>query len=467
MAQEEQASATVGQQGLRVPRVGLGTGLHGEVSEAQSVATIEHALGRGVRFFDTAPLYGNGLAEERLGIALRGVPRDSYVLNTKVGILSGGVTGGFDYDFSAAGVQRCFERSLRRLGTERIDVLHLHEPEGFAEQVLSETLPLVAGWREQGLIRAVSAGVNHWHMVEPFVQHLDCVLLAGRYTLLEQTALPFLQRQRQARRPVLGAGIFNSGILATGPRDGARYNYASAPPAAAGASAPPAGGVHPARRGTGPRRRAVCGGPAGHRRPDLRRLQPRRVGPGPRRHPRRNPARPVDRITHRRPDRPRRPGSRVAATAHYAWRPVAVASARTTVLAAAGASAIMFPVSDFDYGAARQFQRRKDEMRRAALGRRLHTARCDFDRIVNMVVERYHPGKIYQWGSLLDPRTFAEWSDIDIAVEGITSGEQFLALYREACELTSFEVDLVQLEQAYPSYASAIRERGRLIYERK
>ena len=230
MPQEEQASASGGERGLRVPRVALGTGLHGEVSEAQSVATIEHALEHGVRFFDTAPLYGNGLAEERLGIALRGVPRDSYVLNTKVGILSGGVTGGFDYDFSADGVQRCFERSLRRLGVERIDILHLHEPEGFAEQVLSETLPLVAGWREQGLIRAVSAGVNHWGMVEPFVDHLDCVLLAGRYTLLEQTALPFLNRQRQARRPVLGAGIFNSGILATGPRDGARYNYTPAPP---------------------------------------------------------------------------------------------------------------------------------------------------------------------------------------------------------------------------------------------
>ena len=230
MAQEEQVPATGGEQGLRLPRVGLGTGLHGEVPEAQSVATVEHALACGVRFFDTAPLYGNGLAEQRLGIALRGVPRDSYVLNTKVGILSGGVTGDFDYDFSAAGVQRCFERSLRRLGTERIDVLHLHEPEGYAEQVLRETLPLVAGWREQGLIRAVSAGVNHWGMVEPFVEHLDCMLLAGRYTLLEQTALPFLERQRQAGRPVMGAGIFNSGILATGPRDGARYNYTPAPP---------------------------------------------------------------------------------------------------------------------------------------------------------------------------------------------------------------------------------------------
>ncbi len=229
MERGQQASATVGPSGLRLPRIGLGTGLHGEVSERQSVATIEHAMTCGVRFFDTAPLYGNGLAEQRLGIALRGVPRDSYVLNTKVGILSGGVAGGFDYDFSAPGVERCFERSLRRLGTERIDILHLHEPEGFAEQVLKESLPLVAGWREQGLIGAVSAGVNHWSMVEPFVEHLDCVLLAGRYTLLEQGALPFLERQRHSGRPVLGAGIFNSGILATGPRGGTRYNYVPAP----------------------------------------------------------------------------------------------------------------------------------------------------------------------------------------------------------------------------------------------
>ena len=222
------ASVTIGRE-LPLPRIGLGTGLHGEVSERQSVATIEHAMERGVRFFDTAPLYGNGLAEERLGIALHGVPRDSYVLNTKVGILSGGVTGGFDYDFSADGVERCFARSLRRLRVERIDILHLHEPEGFGEQVLAETLPLVLRWREQGLVRALSAGVNHWSMAEPFVEHLDCVLLAGRYTLLEQGALAFLERQRQARRPVLAAGIFNSGILATGPGEDARYNYLPAP----------------------------------------------------------------------------------------------------------------------------------------------------------------------------------------------------------------------------------------------
>ncbi len=83
-----------------------------------------------------------------------------------------------------------------------------------------------------------------------------------------------------------------------------------------------------------------------------------------------------------------------------------------------------------------------------------------------MAVEEYRPTRIYQWGSLLHPRTFAEWSDIDIAVEGIASSEEFLALYGEACELTGFELDLVQLEKAYPAYAASIRERGRLIYER-
>lgn len=105
-------------------------------------------------------------------------------------------------------------------------------------------------------------------------------------------------------------------------------------------------------------------------------------------------------------------------------------------------------------------------MRRAALRRRLHAAHRDFDRIANLVVERYRPARIYQWGSLLDPRTFAEWSDIDMAVEGIASAEQFLALYREASELSGFELDLVQLEQAHPAYAASIRERGRLVYER-
>ena len=124
------------------------------------------------------------------------------------------------------------------------------------------------------------------------------------------------------------------------------------------------------------------------------------------------------------------------------------------------------PVSDFDYGAARQFLRTKEVTRREDLRRRLQAARHDFDRIVEMIVGKYRPARIYQWGSLLNPRSFSELSDLDIAVEGIISAEDFLALYGEACALTRFELDLVQIEKAHPAYASSIRERGRLIYER-
>ncbi len=123
-------------------------------------------------------------------------------------------------------------------------------------------------------------------------------------------------------------------------------------------------------------------------------------------------------------------------------------------------------MSDFDYGSARRFLHRREETRREALQGRLQAARRDFDRIVDLVVKKYHPKRIYQWGSLLHPRAVSERSDIDIAVEGIASSEDFLALYGEACELTGFEVDLVQLENAYPAHAASIRERGRLIYER-
>ena len=124
------------------------------------------------------------------------------------------------------------------------------------------------------------------------------------------------------------------------------------------------------------------------------------------------------------------------------------------------------PVSDFNYGSARRFLHLREETRREALQRRLQAARRDFDRIVDLVVEKYRPTRIYQWGSLLHPGAFSEKSDIDIAVEGIASSDDFLALYGEACELTRFELDLVQIEKAYPAHAASIRERGRLIYDR-
>lgn len=222
--------SSIGRNRVKLPRIGLGTGLHGEVSEKQSLETIEYALHSGVRFFDTAPLYGNGVSEERLGMALRGIPRDSYILNTKVGIKSGSVNGNVLYDFSTDGINSSIELSLSRLGVEYIDILHLHEPRGFARQVIVESLPVLLQLRRQGVIRAIGIGVNHWEISEPLLQYIDCILLAGRYTLLEQESLEFLESRYRAKMPVLGAGIFNSGILATGPIRFARYNYEVASP---------------------------------------------------------------------------------------------------------------------------------------------------------------------------------------------------------------------------------------------
>lgn len=215
----------IGEHGLHMPCLGLGTGLHGEISEQQSVMTIEHALERGVNFFDTAPLYGNGLAEERLGKALEGVERSSFVINTKIGIKSGLDNGDFDYDFTEEGIKFCFERSLQRLKLNHIDILHIHEPIGRSKEIMNVVLPLMESWRDAGMIRAISAGVNHWSYIEEFVSRLDCILLAGRYTLLEQGAAEFLEDQHLANRPVISAGIFNSGILATGSGTKAKYEY--------------------------------------------------------------------------------------------------------------------------------------------------------------------------------------------------------------------------------------------------
>ena len=222
----------VGGSGLRVTPVGLGTGSLGNPPEEQAVATVHRALDRGVRFFDTAPYYGAGEAERRLGRALARVPRDSYVLATKVGRL---VTteGGVRYDLSRDAVLRSVEESLGRLGLDRVDILHIHDPDDHPREALDEAFPVLAELRAQGVIGAVGAGMNQWEMLAHFARNapFDCFLLAGRYTLLEQGALPeFLPLCLERNIAVFLGGVLNSGILATGARPGARYNYDAAPP---------------------------------------------------------------------------------------------------------------------------------------------------------------------------------------------------------------------------------------------
>lgn len=218
---------------MQLPPLGLGTAQLGNLfvplDDETAVSMVRHALMHGVAFFDTAPLYGAGESERRLGLALRGVERNSYVLASKLGRR---VTapGHVAFDLSADGIRRGLEESLRRLGVDWLDIAHIHDPDDHEEAVYRTVLPTMLRLREEGLIRAIGAGMNQWPMLQRFAEHggFDCFLLAGRYTLLEQSALPLLELcQSRGLRLILG-GVYNSGLLATGVCDGARYNYRAA-----------------------------------------------------------------------------------------------------------------------------------------------------------------------------------------------------------------------------------------------
>ncbi|MGW4210458.1 aldo/keto reductase [Lentzea sp. NPDC004789] len=234
-------------------RLGLGTSplgnLYTEVTDHEARAVVDTAWESGIRIFDTAPHYGLGLAERRLGAALRDRPRDEFVLSTKVGRLlvpdpSG--AGRLDddgfvvpattrrvWDFSADGVRRSLESSLDRLGLDRVDVVYLHDPDDHWEQAANEAMPALVALREQGVVGAIGAGMNQWQMLARFVREsdVDTVLLAGRYTLLEQPALAELLPLCAERGvDVLAAGLFNSGLLARQDvPDDATYDYRTAP----------------------------------------------------------------------------------------------------------------------------------------------------------------------------------------------------------------------------------------------
>ncbi|MCI0408468.1 MAG: aldo/keto reductase, partial [Acidobacteria bacterium] len=243
--------AEIGRTGLRVTRLGLGGaplgGLFESVPEEDAAATVKAAYQAGIRFFDTAPFYGHGRSEARVGQYLGPHPRDEFVLASKVGRTLVPTdpahvedhhyrdTLPFNpvFDFSREGVLRSFEESLKRLGLGRIDILHIHDPDEHYREALSEAFPMLARLREQGLIRAVGAAMNQWEMLARFAREadFDCFLLAGRYTLLDQRALPELMPLCLERKiSVILGGPYNSGILASGSRGRGPYNYEAAPP---------------------------------------------------------------------------------------------------------------------------------------------------------------------------------------------------------------------------------------------
>lgn len=218
----------VGRTDLRVTTLGLGSAPLHRAPDAVAVATVERALAEGINFIDTAPLYGAGRSESLLGMALRGVPRDSYVLATKVGRLIA-PDSNHPFAYGRDDVLRAVEGSLERLGVGRIDILHIHDPDNHPRAALEEAFPTLAELRSQGVIGAVGAGMNQWQMLAHFARNadFDCFLLAGRYTLLEQTALDdFLPLCADKRISVFAGGVYNSGILALGPdHPAATYNY--------------------------------------------------------------------------------------------------------------------------------------------------------------------------------------------------------------------------------------------------
>ena len=222
--------------------------LHEAVDDDAARATVDAAWETGVRYFDTAPHYGLGLSERRLGAALATRRRGDYVLSTKVGRLleplatvAGQDTEGYAvaathrrvWDFSRDGVRRSLEESLRRLGLDRLDIVYLHDPDDHLQQVLTTGYPALEELRAEGVVAAIGAGMNQAPMLSELARNtdVDLLMLAGRYTLLEQGALDDLLPVCERRGiGLVAAGVFNSGLLASERvPDDATYNYARAP----------------------------------------------------------------------------------------------------------------------------------------------------------------------------------------------------------------------------------------------
>jgi D-threo-aldose 1-dehydrogenase len=223
--------------------------LYAPVDDATARATVDAAWDAGIRTFDTAPHYGLGLSERRMGAALAGRPRDEFVLSTKVGRLlvdnatptgSDLATGGFAVpddltrrpDFTRDGVRRSLDESLARLGLDRLDLVLVHDAEDHLDVALREAVPALAELRDQGVVGAIGAGMNYVEPLRAFAATgaVDVVMVAGRWSLLDRSAAGLLDDCRAHGVDVLAAGPFNSGLLAQEwPADDATFDYGPAP----------------------------------------------------------------------------------------------------------------------------------------------------------------------------------------------------------------------------------------------
>jgi D-threo-aldose 1-dehydrogenase len=241
--------ARIGRTNLSVTRMGMGGaalgGLYHKVADQAATATVRAALALGLNHFDTAPLYGHGLSERRMGQVLAERPRDSFVVSTKVGRVLVAASGKVEsfwfknpapfepvFDFSYDGVMRSVEASLGRLGLDRVDVLYIHDPDDHYDEAIRGAYVALHKLRSEGAVGAIGAGMNQAEMEACFAREgdFDCFLLAGRYTLIDHSGLaellPLCQRKQIS---IIVGGPFNSGILAGGTLSGSKFDYDTAP----------------------------------------------------------------------------------------------------------------------------------------------------------------------------------------------------------------------------------------------
>jgi D-threo-aldose 1-dehydrogenase len=215
--------------------IGLGTapigGLYSPVDDNTARATLDKAWELGIRAFDTAPYYGSGLAERRLGAFLRDKRRDAFTVSTKVGRLLRPDALGWEgayFDFSRDGAVRSIEESLVRLGLDRVDVALVHDPDDHYDEALAGAFRALQQLRAEGVVRAVGVGMNQAEMLWRFAREADpdCFLVAGRWTVLDRSAAELLSLCQERGIAVVAGGVFNSGVLA----GGATFDYETASP---------------------------------------------------------------------------------------------------------------------------------------------------------------------------------------------------------------------------------------------
>ena len=241
--------------GVAVTEFGLGGSslgnLYQAVDDDTAVQTVTTAFAAGVRYFDTAPHYGLGLSERRLGQALAGRARAEFVVSTKVGRLlepnpaptgSDLAVNGFDvsddlrrrFDFSADGVRRSLEASLERLRLDRLDIVYVHDPDEHLDQAIREAIPALASWKAEGIVDAIGVGMNGWEAPLRVIREtpVDVIMLAGRWTLLDRSGRRLLDECAERGVSVVAAAPYNSGLLAQpSPAPDATFDYGPASPA--------------------------------------------------------------------------------------------------------------------------------------------------------------------------------------------------------------------------------------------